>query len=245
MLDEALIKTFKNIGFDEKEAHVFVSLLMLGRVSVSEIADKAGIKRSITYHVLGRLQNQGYVKAFTDKKILEYEAVSPEYVFQNVQTAVKDFKFMIPFMRSLQKKSGDTPRVEFFEGIDAMIKVYRMYETKSNIRYVTSTKRLYQIIPNEVDAWVQRYKRKQTKTQALHLLENTPEDKRWGKQVACTGQEVRFLPKGTCMEMDFAIGEDILGISSFDPVYVVVVYSESIARSAATLFDLAWKSLEE
>lgn len=43
------------------------------------------------------------------------------------------------------------------------------------------------------------------------------------------------------MDMDFAIVDNMLGITSFDPTFIVVIYSESIAHSAATLFDLAWQ----
>ena len=42
------------------------------------------------------------------------------------------------------------------------------------------------------------------------------------------------------MDMDFAIVDDTLGITSFDPLFIVLIRSESIAESAAKLFDLAW-----
>jgi len=40
--------------------------------------------------------------------------------------------------------------------------------------------------------------------------------------------------------MDFTIADDILGITSFDPLFIVVIHSAGIASSAAQLFDLAW-----
>lgn len=241
MIDETLLKVLEKIGFNEKEARVYLALLELGQGTATEIAQRAGLKRAIVYHVVERLKKTGYVSDLPAGKVKRFSASDPSKVLQNVRIAMDDLKFMLPIMRALQDKGRIKPRIEFFEGKEAIISVYRMYEKGKDVRYLTSLKRLYEFIPEEIEAWVARYKSGVTKAIAKHFVTDTTQDQEWAKKVRPLGQQVRFLPKGMEMEMDFAIVDDMLGITSFDPLFIVVIYSEKITRSAAKLFDLAWE----
>jgi predicted transcriptional regulator len=241
MLDKTLLQSLENVGFDEKESAAYLALLELGEAKATEIADKAGLKRAIIYHVMDRLKNKGYVFEPMQKGVKCFAPADPTKIFKNAKSAVDEFKFMLPLMRAMQVKSEDKPRIEFYEGIDGVLSVYRMYNHAKQARFLTSIKRLSQLIPEEVDVWVKHAEMGLFKGGSWHLVPNTATDLSWGKKVAKAGQNVRKLPKGIDCEMDFAIIDDKLGITSFDPFFVVLIHSEGIARSAATLFDLAWK----
>lgn len=241
MLDPLLIKTLISTGFEEKEARVYLAALTLGKGSVTEIAKLAELKRAIVYHVLGRLEAKGFAHEVLGAKVQQFAAIEPTKVFHTIKGAVDDFKFMIPMMRALQDKGGHKPRVEYFEGKEAILSVYRSFECAKEMRYISSIERFNTLIPDEVDAWIERYKTGKINADiARSLLSNTKEDREWGDAMKAIGQEIKYLPKSQMVEMDFSICDDVLAITSFDPFFVVVIHSAPIAKSAAQLFDLVW-----
>lgn len=244
-MDSTLLQTLGSIGFDEKESLVYLALLELGQGTAGEIAEKANLKRPIVYHVVDRLKEKGYAQDVMEKGVKKFTVADPSKIFQNVRTAVDNFKFMLPLMQALQDKGHDKPRIEFFDGKEAVLSVYWTYERGTNVRYVSSMERLYEIYPHEVEAWIDHINKEKAHPGAKHLLPNTPKDREWSKKLVGGNQEVRFLPKESEMEMDFAIVDDMLGITSFDPLFIVLIHSPAIARSARQLFDLAWKQCKK
>ena len=73
-----LKSTLLNLGFGEKEAIVYVSLLELGKGTVSQISRKAGINRTTGYEILDSLLNKGVVNLSGKEPKAEYAAESPE-----------------------------------------------------------------------------------------------------------------------------------------------------------------------
>ena len=97
--------------------------------------------------------------------------------------------------------------------------------------------------PEEVEYWKKLGQSRKDTNVAQHLIANEPEGVAFAKAITnVQTQSFRLLPVDEHMEMDFAIVDDKLAITSFDPLFVVVIFSERIARSAEMLFRLAWKS---
>lgn len=245
MLDKSLLATLQGVGLEEKEAAVYLALTELGQASASQIADRAELKRPIVYFVLERLKKVGYVQEVPGLKVKRFTATDPSRVLQHSQLAVEEFRFMLPLIRALQNKGTAKPRIEYFEGRDAILTVYRLFDKAKKVRFLTSMKTLSQFIPEEVESWIKREERLPKGREVFELLADTPEDRKWGSQAIRHGRRVAILSSDTRFDMDFAMSEDLLAITSFDPLFIVVIHSESIARSAATLFDIAWNTSEE
>ena len=246
MIDENLVLALSGVGFEEKEARVYLALSEIGKASVSEIAAKAELKRPAVYYLLENLKTRGYVQDVAGDKVKRFSAIDPGRVLHNNQIAVEEFRFMLPLIRALQEKGGARPRIEYLEGKDAVVAVYRLFEKRKRARFLTSIKRLNTFMPEEVESWVRRYESGQDKEKThATLLTDTPEDRAWADRAMKAEQNVRTLPKGMEIEMDFSMVDDILSITSFDPLFIVVIHSERIARSSMALFDLAWKTGKE
>lgn len=245
MVDIAIQKTIKNLGFGEKESRVYLALLEMGEGAVTEVAKRAEIKRAITYHVLDDLVLQGYAQEVLGHKVKKFAATDPMKIFQNVKASLEDFRFMLPVIRSLQSKAGNKPRVEFYDTPKAVLGIYRLIDQMPSARFMSSVDRVNDFFPQAVNQWLMGYKNGTIKLKGKHLLSDTEKDRWWGREVSIYGQEVRILPEGAHTEMDFSITDNMLAITSFDPLFVVVIRSESIARSAAQLFDLAWRAGED
>jgi len=245
MTDQSLANALESIGFDEKESKVYLALLELGSGTATQIAEKSGLKRAIIYHVIDRLKAQGYAQDMPEEGVKKFSVTDPSRVLQNVRTAVEDFKYMIPVMRALQNKPGNMPRMEFFEGKDAVLSIYRELFQGKSMRYLSSMKHMLSALPQESEAFIDRVRKGLISDNGKHLLGDTREDREWGSKIIDAGHKVRVLPKDMSFEMDFGIVDDVLAITSFDPFFVVVIRSETVAKSSAQLFDLAWMQGKE
>ncbi|HEU0051228.1 MAG TPA: helix-turn-helix domain-containing protein [Patescibacteria group bacterium] len=245
MKDEAILRALQNVGLDQKESAVYTALLELGQGTVFEIAKRAELKRAIVYHVVERLKEKGYVHDVVAGKVKRFGAVDPSKIFQHTRAAVEDLKFMLPLLHALQNKGRSKPRMEYFEGREAILATYHVYEQSQDTRYVTSFSRMNELFPRELEAWFARVESGSVPTRAKHLITDTRIDREWAKNMAKHDQDIRFLPKGARMAMDFAITQDLIGITSFDPLFVVVIHNKGIAESASQLFDLAWEQGKE
>jgi sugar-specific transcriptional regulator TrmB len=244
-MDTSLLAVLRGVGLEEKEAAAYLALTELGQASASQIADKAGLKRSIVYYVLDQLKTAGYVQELPGFKVKRFAAADPTKVLEHSRSAVEELRFMLPLIRALQNKGSAKPRIEYFEGREAVLSVYRLFDRAKSVRFITSMQTLSKFMLDEVEAWTKREHRLQKGREVRELLVDTHEDRVWGKKAITSGRKVAILPQEISFDMDFAMSESMLAITSFDPLFIVVIHSESIARSAATLFDIAWKVSEE
>lgn len=231
-----------NIGFDEKEASVYLALLSLGEGTATQIADRAQLKRTLTYETLNRLIKQGYASEIPRTKVKCYAISDPAKLVQNVQTNFENLKFMLPVLRAMHNKSLKKPRIEFYEKQEAMTAIYRMFEVGKSSRYMTSYGYFKKHFPHEYKRWLTRTSHLDDQNQAKQLIEDDEAGREYAKHVKHNSkQQFRFLPKNQHLSMEFAIVDEIVAITSFDPMFIVIIYSKPLSDSAAILFDMAWE----
>lgn len=243
MIDRELLATLTAVGFEEKEARVYLSLLELGPSQVSQIATRAGLKRPIVYYILAHLKNRGYVQEVSRGKVKHFSAADPSRLLAVTQTATEELRFMLPLIHALQNKGKEKPRIEYFQGLEPILSIYGQLDKEKNVRFLTNIEKLTPVMGKEIETWARHYesKRKDGRTHKV-LVSDHPIDVAWAKRVSKGSAEVRILPKGQETDMDFSLSETMLCITSFDPLFIVTIQSEKIARSAALLFDLAWNN---
>lgn len=242
MLDKNIVQTLTDIGFDPKEARTYLATLELGTASVAQIAAKAELKRSIVYYVIDKLKSKGYIQELEDRGVKRFSAVDPAKIFKVASAAVEDLRFMLPLIRATQDKGSKKPRIEYLEDRSSILSMFRLYDRGKSQRFITSIERLSSTVSEDPDIWVQRYESGKIRVKTKTLLTDTPKDRAWAARVAATGQAVRFLPHGLSLDLEFAIVDSILGITSLDPLFSVIIHSEPAAHSAAALFDFVWES---
>jgi sugar-specific transcriptional regulator TrmB len=121
-------KYLKDIGLSEKEAAVYVALLSFDKALVSDISEKANIKRPTTYVILDSLENKGLVSEINIGKKTYYLAEPPEKLGLFVERQIhsleenkKSLDIIVPQLKSIQREDGEKPLVQFFEGKEGVI----------------------------------------------------------------------------------------------------------------------------
>lgn len=243
MIDKELVATLTAVGFDNKEARVYLALIELGPSQVSQIATRAELKRPIVYYVLDHLKQRGYVQEVASGKVKHFSAADPSRLLAATQTATEELRFMLPLIHALQNKGKEKPRIEYFQGLEPILSIYGQLDKEKDVRFITSIQKLTPVMAKEIELWARHYESKRKDGRAHRVLvSDHPTDVAWAKRVSKGSAEVRILPKGQETDMDFSLSKDMLCITSFDPLFIVVIHSEKVARSAALLFDLAWES---
>src|SRR3989338_7584893 len=117
-----LERTLVEIGLSEKEAGVYLSVLSLGRGTVSQISRQANINRTTGYDILDSLSAKGLVSISGKEPKQEYSAESPENLSTFISGEIKrkhkileKTEEIIPELKSVHNIK-DRPRVLFYEG---------------------------------------------------------------------------------------------------------------------------------
>ncbi len=127
----------QELGFSEKEAGVYLTLLELGSSVASDIAKKAGINRSTTYIIIESLLKRGLVNVMERRGVKLYSSTSPDQLVRHLEETAKQYsglvaaaKKILPDLESVRKMQKDKkeetsrPKVQLFEGREGIRTVY-------------------------------------------------------------------------------------------------------------------------
>lgn len=124
-------KYLKDIGLSEKEAAVYVALLSFDKAQITEISEKAKIKRPTTYVIIESLQKKGLVSEININKKTFYMAESPENLDIFVERQIhlleenkKALDIVIPQLKEIQREGGERPVVQFYDGKEGAISAH-------------------------------------------------------------------------------------------------------------------------
>lgn len=231
------------VGLSENEAHVFAALHSLGEGTASMIAQRAGVKRSIAYFVLNELVKRGFAQELTQQKIKRYAAVPAARFFQSIQANIENLRMMLPLLRGMYQDYGHKSTIELHEGREAILPVYRSMEFGHKSYHLTCWDKLSEHFPEEVQRWSVQAANPKNRTEVKNLII----DDKTGREITSKikshkKQTLRFLPKEMCFGMNFGISDNTVAITSFDPLFVIVIHSAQVSMCASLLFELAWQS---
>jgi hypothetical protein len=121
---EKIYQILKNFSFSEVESQLYEASLKLGKASVSQIAQKAGMGRTAAYfHIKNLLLRNVLKQSKSGKKIL-ITPIKPSELAERLQNEVGDFKTILPQLESLGKIESELPQIEIQESSVAFRKIY-------------------------------------------------------------------------------------------------------------------------
>lgn len=242
-MEDPIISTLTAVGLTDKEARAYTALLSLGTGTASAIAEKAGIKRSIAYFTLESLVERGYARELANEKVKHFAAVEPVRLLKSVQANTENLKMMLPLLRGLFQGGDTKATVEIHEGKGAILPVYRMMENGRTSYYMTNWEKLYEFFPEETQRWGVAAANPKNPNVTKNLIVDSSAGRDIMKKMRSNyKQSFRMLPKGTEYDMNFGISDNILAITNFNPLFVVVIRSDQVVKAASLLFELAWQS---
>jgi sugar-specific transcriptional regulator TrmB len=243
-MDNEIITLIKQAGFTEKEARIYLALLELGQADVTDIAKKATLKRSIVYVIIDELIEKGYASMLPNRRINTYQAIDPGVILTQLKSVAKNLAEMLPYLRSLQNKSGACPKIHFIDTLEGITKVYEEMNEYDNQFFISSYCRIEEVFPGTIADWIYKYKKKIFKQFiSRHLVPDNSGEREIAKEFSRIGQDVRFSKELIGMKMDFSIYGNKLGITSLEEKpFIVVIESGSLVNSLMPIFEMAWRN---
>lgn len=231
-----------DLGLTPKEAQIYLAALELGPSCVADIALRARLNRVTSYDVLERLIQKGFISTYTQKKVRYFAATDPDIVKSDYRQKYMNFKAALPDFRRLHGKTSH-PRVRYYEGIDAIKKIYLDTLTaKSEILNYADSKSIRDHWP----AYDEDYVKERVK-QKIYLRGIAPRDE-YGEAVVTENKknyrEIRLVDPG---EFSFVneinIYDDKVSITSFgkEDVLGMIIESQEIADTQRAIFTMAWE----
>lgn len=239
-----LIHILEAVGFDDKEASLYLVGLQLGTAPASEYAKRTKINRITTYNALEELVHKGYFTMVKKMRAKWYAPVAPEYLAIESRKNAEALDRALPELRSLQGAEHRKPRVRFFEGWEGVKRVYEDTLTaKSELLNFANSAVVREYWPNYDEEYVaERVKR------GIHLRGIAPDDKA-GRMVHGEDKEkhreIRLVPT---RDFDFTneinVYDHKVAICSFasqPDMFGVIIESKEVSETQRQIFEMAWR----
>lgn len=124
----------QNIGFDDKEAKVYLAGLQLGPCSIQELGKASAIKRTTIYQVMDALTDKNLFTVTQKGKKKLFVAQEPDNLLLFLKQRENILEQIMPELESLKNTSAKKPAIRFYEGIEGVKQVYLdMVKKQGNI----------------------------------------------------------------------------------------------------------------
>jgi len=119
-----LDRLLSQLGLTKNETKVYLAGLESGKSSAQDIALKAGLPRNTVYSVLKKLVGRGVVGQTLEKGKMRFIVDHPAKLISGIEDLKNNFEEALPQFEAIYNKSDKKPKILFYEGREAMQKVY-------------------------------------------------------------------------------------------------------------------------
>ncbi len=243
--------TLQTFGWSMKETDVYISVLELGKGTVTEISRKAGINRTTGYDILNSLSQKGVVSVSGKEPKQEYAAESPamitEYLKKKMSETLEHIKKseeVVPELELLYAKKN-RPKIRFYEGIEGLENVYEDTLTSTEaIRAYATVDDMHNTLPKYFPEY---YKRRAEKGIAIRaIVPKTVVGVERGEKDIEEKREIAFVPpEKYYFSPEINIYDNKVMIASWREKLGIIIESTEIADAMKKIYELAWDRSKE
>ena len=242
----AIRNIFRNMGLDDKEIDVYLSLVPLKSAPVSVLAKASKQPRTSIYFILDKLQQKGFVSEVESGKITHYVAEPPEKLINHAQEMQTKFRRIeqqihdaLPMLSSLVSPVASAPKVTLLHGIEGMKKTYREALSKPFVG-LYNQQLMYDTFGMTTGEYL--FSKKKMPWVGRDLIVGGPAVSRLLADHPPTEEfDYRVLPVGMTFESDALVYGDHVALFSYDHQHTIVrIENRQIADMMRSWFDALW-----
>jgi HTH-type transcriptional regulator, sugar sensing transcriptional regulator len=241
MLSDKLEK----LGFNQKEAKLYLALLELGEGTIVDIARKSGLKRTTVYNMLDALMIRGLISQNKKGKRVLYVAGDPRAIGENFKEKEAIFQKTLPELFSIAKIFEKKPAILYFEGINGIKEVYMDELEVKDSEQLCWWAESYEIFGDDflIDYYMPERVRKNIWSRAIvpdseYTRLHQKEDQKWLRQMRLAQLEPTFA------ELEITLyGNRKISIKSFQEKFALIIESKALYNTLKNIFELQWRSL--
>lgn len=239
-----LEKPLRNLGFNEKEAKVYLALLELGPSAVREISLKSGLKKPTTYVILDELRQRDAVLFLPGAKKKLYSAKDPDFLFNDAKQRLNQAFYDLPILKSLGKKGNRKAMVTYYEGVQGYeqamaYKEDEIVEEGEMLCYFASGAKVNPAMFQSIDECMNRLHRNGVKMRAF--APDHESLRRYRAEDEAFGREVKVLPLNMySASSSIDINRNFVRFTLFDEEMFVIIENPEIAKMMRQIFEMNW-----
>lgn len=245
------------IGLDPTESKLYLALLELGPSKVSEITKKAGITRTLGYHVLQKLGWYGLVDQVPGKRAV-FAAQHPRRIVQYAEQKrnswdkrIEAAEELLPDLVSLYR-TAEKPSVRYQDGAEGIKAIFNeTLESKTEILSIVDMEGWDKPAFRQ---WGKSYNRERSKRKIKErlLVLDIPVAREWMKsyQGSFKYTEIRWIKPEQLKgiedfggEMNIYENKMIMGVHKPNAIGIAIE-STALASILKALFEMAWDKAE-
>lgn len=116
---------FARLGFDEKEASVYLCLLRTGPSRVTKVARETGIERRSAYEVLYRLLNKKAAFVTLKNNVQHFDAADPKRILEDIREREREFRQILPQLEEMSSMPEEDITIDVLSGKEGLRTVFR------------------------------------------------------------------------------------------------------------------------
>lgn len=247
-----LANELKKLGFSDNKAGVYLAALKLGAAPASDIAKKAGLRRTTTYKLLEELVSEGLMDIDYGSKVKTYLAQSPHSLIELFNEKKKSADQLLPQLLQQFSQTAHQPTIRFYSGLRGIKKAFEEgLETKEKVLYTYSP--IKDVLEHLGTAFARHYIDKRRKKGIIRKALRQTSDKKnemetWEFYASddAVMRQVRFLPPEIRFDTMIQIYDNKISIISFEKdQFSFIIENEQLAAFMKSLFNLTWQNAKK
>ena len=231
-------KNLEEVGFDEKEIQVYLSLLRIGETTATKISRETKIERTLVYYIIEKLINRGLVSFKLKNNVKYYSASNPEKILEEIREKEKSFLKVLPFLEKIRKQAYEEDvRVDIYKETAGLKAVMNdMFKRAREFLILGEQRQIQKHYPIIYQQYLRRLKDHKIKEKVI-----IREDLR-GKIWKSKNSEFRYISKDLLSPTTTLIYDDKILITIWEkPMFNILITSKKVADSFRSYFTHFWK----
>lgn len=241
-LKDDLNHVLVNLGFEPKEAAVYLALLEMGKGGILALSRASGVNRASLYYIIEGMKRRGVVTSLEEKSgTTMFLPTDPRFLLAREKQHVKEFEASIPNLRALRNTTGRRPSVRFFENLDGVKAIYEdTLSAKTEILNYANSQEIRDHWPNYDEEYVA--KRASNKIWLRGIAPNDDYGRRVASEDKNFYREIRLIdPKKLPFNNEINIYDNKISMVSFTrPIFGVIIESKALVETQRSIFEMAW-----
>lgn len=230
------------LGLNEKQVSVYLACLELGSASVSELAEKSGVKRTSIYNFLEELVANGYLAEIKQNDQILLTAEDPRILERKAKSGLDSVQSVMPELLAMFNHPGNKPKVKFHQGLDGIRKIYEeTLKSKESIYAFSDFEKMMPLM----EKWMWRYaeRRAEKGIEFVSIAKDGP----WARKAETKSEEHKRkmkIVKDINFDTEINIYENKIAILSFErPFSGIIIEDIAIAQTLKSIWHMAWNFL--
>jgi len=226
------------LGFEEREAHIYITLLKNQATTASKISEKIGVDRTTTYDILARMIENGVVSYAIKNNVKYFQPADPTHILQDLKEKERTFQEILPKLEALSKMEKEETKVELFKGKEGLKTVLKiMLKDKKDYTMAGGGKEMSGFFPIYINQWLR-------KAHKLNIRGRILAEESFGDHptdIIGENENYRMTSKKFVSLTTFVWGDKTAFGIFTAPLYVVLITNKEVADRQRIYFDYLWK----